>query len=68
MLCSDKWALEAGKGYFFTRNGSTIIAFTVGKNVTAENGLDIFKVAGCHTDSPVLKTAPHTKVNDKYGF
>ena len=27
---TDKWNLEAGKSYYFTRNGSTVIAFHVG--------------------------------------
>ena len=28
----------------------------------------MFKVIGCHTDSPVIKLAPITKAEDKYGF
>lgn len=62
----DKWTLEAGKSYHFTRNGTTIVAFTVGKEVQA-NGVDLFKVIGCHTDSPCLKTAPITKVDNQFG-
>jgi aspartyl aminopeptidase len=26
----DRWTLEAGKGYYFTRNNSTIVAFLAG--------------------------------------
>ena len=46
----DKWKLEAGKGYYITRNQSSIIAFCVptGK---ARN----FMVAASHTDSPMFK-------------
>ena len=54
--------MEAGKSYYFTRNGSTIVAFTVGKKAAAK-GVDLFKIIGCHTDSPCLKTAPVTKVS-----
>ena len=27
---TEQWNLEKGKGYFFTRNGSTIVAFLTG--------------------------------------
>lgn len=30
---ADKWDLAAGGNYYFTRNQSTIVAFTVGKKV-----------------------------------
>ena len=33
---NGQWNLEAGKGYYFTRNGSTICAFLSGAGV-AEN-------------------------------
>jgi aspartyl aminopeptidase len=62
----DKWNLTAGQSYYFTRNESTIVAFTLGKQV--EKGVDLFKIVGCHTDSPVLKLAPHSKIDNKYGF
>ena len=63
----DQWNLEAGKSYYFTRNQTTLIAFTVGQNCQA-NGVDLFKIIGCHTDSPVIKLAPHTKLDNKMGF
>lgn len=63
----DKWNLEGGKSYYFSRNNSTIVAFTLGNNVSAE-GISLFKIVGCHTDSPVFKLAPTTKLNDKSGF
>ena len=62
----DKWNLESGKSYFCTRNKSTIVAWTLGNKV--HEGVDLFKIVGCHTDSPVLKLAPHTKLNNKCGF
>jgi aspartyl aminopeptidase len=62
----DKWSLTAGQSYFFTRNQSTICAFTLGKKVDA--GIDLFKIVGCHTDSPVIKLAPNSKIDNKHGF
>ena len=57
---TDKWTLQAGKGYYFTRNGSTICAFLAGNKVGSEP-IHSFKIVGCHTDSPVLKIAPNSK-------
>lgn len=62
----DKWSLTPGQSYFFTRNQSTIVAFTLGNKCSA--GIDLFKIVGCHTDSPVLKLAPHSKLDNKVGF
>lgn len=46
----DEWKLEAGKGYYVTRNQSSIIAFRIPKG-TPRN----FLVAASHTDSPMFK-------------
>jgi aspartyl aminopeptidase len=45
---------------------STICAFLAGKKVGSQP-VDNYKIIGCHTDSPVLKLAPNTKV-DKHGY
>jgi aspartyl aminopeptidase len=59
----DLWNIDnkikKGGKYYFTRNGSTIVAFTVGMNFVA--GKSGFKVIGAHTDSPNLKLKPRTK-------
>ena len=47
--------LEPGGRYYYTRNGSTLVAFCVGGQFKAGNP---FKVIGAHTDSPVLKVKP----------
>ncbi|MBE6566668.1 MAG: M18 family aminopeptidase [Ruminococcaceae bacterium] len=50
-LCEqDAWDLQAGKGYYLTRNQSSIIAFRIPKG-TPHN----FLVAASHTDSPMFK-------------
>ena len=45
---SRKWKIERGGKYFVTRNGSSVIAFVVGKN-------NVFNVCESHTDSPSFK-------------
>ena len=50
-LCEqDEWKLEAGKGYYLTRNQSSVIAFRIPEG-TPRN----FMVAASHTDSPMFK-------------
>src|SRR5690554_1721802 len=52
----DTWELKAGRAYVVQRNGSSIIAFTVGAGDPATTGL---QMAGAHTDSPCLKLKPN---------
>ncbi|MBQ8439537.1 MAG: M18 family aminopeptidase [Clostridia bacterium] len=46
----EKWDLEAGKGYFVTRNQSAVIAFRMPKESATS-----FMIAASHTDSPTFK-------------
>lgn len=55
---ADDSALSPGGKYYFTRNKSTLVAFTVGANYQPGNG---FKIIGSHTDSPNLKVKPYSK-------
>lgn len=56
---SKSLSLENNGKYYFTKGGSTIVAFVVGgKYIPGEGG---FKVIGAHTDSPNLKLKPVTK-------
>lgn len=58
---SAEWDLKPQGRYFVTRNGSSLIAFTVG-----DSGLGV-RMVGAHTDSPCLKVKPAPEVKQK-GF
>ncbi len=49
---ADKWHLKKGGSYYLTRGGSSLVAFRLGKK---DNPVEGLRVAGAHTDSPVLK-------------
>lgn len=51
-------SIKRGGKYYFKRNGSTIVAFTVGTKFEPGNG---FKIIGAHVDSPNLKLKPCTQ-------
>lgn len=48
---AESWHIERGGSYYTTRNGSSIIAFTVGHDVERP----FFKMVASHSDSPTLK-------------
>ncbi|RKO99883.1 hypothetical protein CXG81DRAFT_13910 [Caulochytrium protostelioides] len=56
--------LQAGASYFWTRNGTSIVAFVVGGRYQRGNG---FAIVGAHTDSPCLKIKPCSK-RTKLGY
>lgn len=56
---SDSWSLQAGQGYYCSRNGSSLIAFVYGEQPLLEAGLHMM---GAHTDSPCLKVKPHPEM------
>lgn len=60
----DSWQLKAQGKYFVTRNDSSIIAFSLGKNDPAEQGL---RLIGAHTDSPCLKVKPNPELS-RHGY
>ncbi len=49
----DAWNLQAGKGYYVTRNRSAIIAFRM-----PTEGVESFLIGATHTDSPMFKVKP----------
>jgi aspartyl aminopeptidase len=62
---ADQWQLEKGKSYYVIRNGSSLVAFTYGKQSPLENG---FRIVGAHTDSPCLKVKPNPELIRKGYF
>jgi aspartyl aminopeptidase len=61
----DSWKnLKANGKYFYTRNKSAIMAFTIGGKYKVGNG---FSIVGAHTDSPCLKVKPISK-REKFGY
>lgn len=47
----DSWSLQAGGRYVVTRNGSSLVAFTLASDAVSTG----FRLMGAHTDSPCLK-------------
>lgn len=58
------WSIVRGGLYYFTRGGSTVVAFAVGACAAAGGG---FMVIGAHTDSPCPKLKP-VSATSKSGF
>ena len=53
----EPWDLEAGKGYYVTRNDSALIAFRIPKaDYTG------FQIMASHCDSPVFKIKTNTEI------
>ncbi len=51
-----EWSMQPGGRYYTTRNGSSIVAWTLPKTAALEtSGL---RMVGAHTDSPCLKVKP----------
>lgn len=61
---SNRWDIEKGGKYFVSRNGSSIIAFCVGKNIDDYS----FNIIASHTDSPTFKIKENAElhVRNKY--
>ncbi len=49
------WQLQPGNGYFVSRDGGAIVAFTIGSKENVAQG---FRMLGAHTDSPSLQIKP----------
>lgn len=58
---ADKWQIEVGGKYYVTKNDSAIIAFSIGER-------NVYKIVGCHTDSPCLKVKGNKLVQSAEGL
>ncbi len=58
---SAGWNLERGKGYFVTRNGSSLIAFRL-----PEKDFSGYMLTAAHCDSPAFKIKENPEIPDKY--
>ena len=57
---SEAWRLQAGEGYFVTRNSSSLIAFRVPKG-----GFRGFMITASHCDSPCFKIKENAELSDE---
>lgn len=60
LLLEDEWNLERGSQYVINIYGSSVAAFTIGKNWN-EGG---FRLVAAHTDFPCVKLKPAAQVNE----
>jgi len=54
------WDIRAGGRYYLTRNDSSLVAFTAGREYAPGEGM---RMVGAHTDSPCLMVKPVPEVN-----
>lgn len=55
----ESWKLEAGKGYFVNAYDTSLLGFTIGKDMS---GHPAFRIAASHTDWPCLMVKPSPEV------
>lgn len=60
----ESWKLAKGGKYFTTRNGSSIIAFTIGESLDDYH----FQVTSSHSDSPTFKVKEVAELKGKGGY
>lgn len=58
------WNLEKGGHYYTTLYGTTLYAFTLGKDLDL-SGEPAFHIAAAHTDYPCLRVKPNPEMSDK---
>lgn len=57
--------LEEGKGYYITKNGSSLYAFRKGRNPLYKAG---FRLIAAHCDSPCFRIKPHPEIVKEGGI
>ncbi|MDE6195461.1 MAG: M18 family aminopeptidase [Erysipelotrichaceae bacterium] len=61
LLEGSSWSLAAGKFYYVVRNGSSIIAFKIGKMIEDYS----FNIVASHSDSPCFKIKENAELEVK---
>lgn len=59
LFMEQDWSLDNGGRYYVVHNGSSLIAFTIGK---AFQFGDAFRIAAAHTDFPGLRVKPAPEI------
>ncbi len=57
------WELRAGKSYYVNLYGSSLIAFSIGKNVSKDGSAPKIRMAASHTDWPCLRIKPSPELS-----
>lgn len=57
------WDVQKGGHYYTTRNGASLIAFQVGKQLERPH----YQMAAAHTDSPTFKLKHHSMISSQQG-
>lgn len=60
----ESWDLQKGGHYFTTRNGSSIIAFSIGNDLNDYH----FQITSSHSDSPTFKVKEVAELKGKGGY
>ena len=60
----EAWGVERGGRYYTTRNGSSIVAFAVGADLSDYH----FQVAAAHSDSPTFKVKAEPELEGPHGY
>ena len=65
---NESWEVQTGKGFFVTRNDSSLIAFKVPAGVEGSNPPLGFHIIASHSDSPTFKVkeSPEMTVENTY--
>lgn len=61
---SSAWSLKKGGKYYTTRNGSSVIAFAVGQELSDYH----FQMSAAHTDSPTFKVKSEAELDGPYEY
>jgi len=59
---SWKSQLNIGDKYYYTRNGTSIVAFVIGSKFKPNSTDSRFLIIGAHSDSPCFKVKPKSKI------